>query len=93
MLQWNLNDKNKNKWINGLKKIKRITLINVQLNIYIYIYIYRNDNRRKYDSLTTFMDPSVVSFRIDRTRYYGGDLEGTSIIKIFQNANNMFQAF
>ena len=58
-----------------------------------YVYIYRNDNRRKYDSLTTFMDPSVVSFRIDRTRYYDGDLEGTSIIKILQNANNMFQAF
>lgn len=54
---------------------------------------YRNDNGRKYDSITILMDPTLVSVGIYRARYRGGDLAGTSIIKLFQNANNIFQAF
>ena len=36
------------------------------------------------------MDSTSVSFGIDRARYHGGDLEGTSILKLFQNSNKIF---
>ena len=39
------------------------------------------------------MDSTLVSFWIDRTRYHGGDLEGTSILKLLQNSNKIFDAF
>ena len=39
------------------------------------------------------MDSTLVSVRIDREKYHSSDLEGTSILKLFQNANNIFQAF
>ena len=35
----------------------------------------------------------MVEFGIDRGRYHGGDLEGTSIIRLFQNADNIFKQF
>ena len=54
---------------------------------------YRKGNGRKCDSLTTLTDSTLVSFGIDRPRYHGDDLEETSIIKLFQNTNNIFQVF
>ena len=39
------------------------------------------------------MNSSLVSFGIDRARDYSVYLEVTSIIKPFQNTNNIFQAF
>ena len=39
------------------------------------------------------MNSALVSVGIYRARYRGGDLAGTSIIKLFQDANNIFQAF
>ena len=39
------------------------------------------------------MDSTFVYFGIDRARYHGGDLEGTSILKLFQNSNKSFHAF
>lgn len=39
------------------------------------------------------MDSTLVSVRIDREKYHSSDLEGTSVLKLFQNTNNMFQVF
>ena len=39
------------------------------------------------------MNSSLVSFGIDRARDHSVYLEVTSIIKPFQNTNNIFQAF
>ena len=36
------------------------------------------------------MDSTLVSFVTDRARYHGGDLEGTFILKLFQNSNKIF---
>ena len=39
------------------------------------------------------MDSTLVFFRIGRARYHGSDLEGTFILKIFQNFNKIFHTF
>ena len=39
------------------------------------------------------MDSTLIYFEIDRVRYHGGDLEGTSIIKLFENSNKIFHVF
>ena len=39
------------------------------------------------------MDSALVSFEIYRARYYDSDLEGTSILKLFQNSNKIFHTF
>ena len=39
------------------------------------------------------MDSTLVSFEIDKARYHGGDLEGTSIIRLFQNLENILYNF
>ena len=39
------------------------------------------------------MDSTLVYFEIYRARYHGGDLEGTSILKLFQNSKKIFHAF
>ena len=57
------------------------------------IKTYRSNNGRKYTSLTSLMDSTLISFEIDRERYHGGDLEGTSIINLFQNCNKSFHVF
>ena len=44
-------------------------------------------------SLTSLMDSALVSFEIYRARYYDSDLEGTSILKLFQNSKKIFHAF
>ena len=52
-----------------------------------------NKNRKKYDSLIILMEKILVLFRIDKTRYHGGTLEGTSIQKLLQNINEIFTDF
>ena len=39
------------------------------------------------------MEKILVSFGIDKARYHGGALEGNSIQKLFQNANEIFKQF
>ena len=39
------------------------------------------------------MDSTLVSFGINRARYHSGDLEGTSILRLFQNSNKIFRVF
>ena len=39
------------------------------------------------------METILVSYGIDKTRYHGGTLEGTSIQKLLQNANEIFTDF
>ena len=39
------------------------------------------------------MKKILVSYGIDKTRYHGGTLEGTSIQKLLQNTNGIFTDF
>ena len=54
---------------------------------------YKKKSRKNYDSLTIIMEKILVSFGIDKARYHGGALEGNSIQKLFQNANEIFKQF
>ena len=47
----------------------------------------------KNDSLIILMENMLVSYGIDKTRYHGGTLEGTSIQKLLQNTNGIFTDF
>ena len=39
------------------------------------------------------MKSKLIEYGIDRAKYQGGDLEGTSIVRIFQNSNEIFNQF
>ena len=52
---------------------------------------HRSSNNKHSKSITKFLEAKLVEFGIDRGRYHGGDLEGTSIIRLFQNADNIFK--
>ena len=39
------------------------------------------------------MKSKLIECGIDRAKYHGGDLEGTSIVRMFQNANRIFNQF
>ena len=43
-------------------------------------------------SITNILEAKLVEFGIDKARY-PGDLEETSIIRLFQNADNIFKYF
>ena len=54
---------------------------------------YRLFNNKNSKSIANILEAKLVEFGIDRARYHGGDLEGTSIIRLFQNANKIFNQF
>ena len=39
------------------------------------------------------MESKLIEYGIDRAKYHGGNLEGTSIVRMFQNANEIFNQF
>ena len=43
--------------------------------------------------MTNVLEAKLVEFAIDRARYHGGHLEETWIIRLFQNADNIFKQF
>ena len=45
----------------------------------VRIKIYRNKKGKKYDSLILVMEKILVFYGIEKARYHGGTLEGTSI--------------
>ena len=47
----------------------------------------------KYYSFILLMKKILVSYGIDKARYHGGTLEGTSIQKLLQNVNEIFTDF
>ena len=57
----------------------------------------RKTTRRKIgkndDSLALLMENILVSFGIDKARYYGGALESNYIQKLIQNSNEIFKQF
>ena len=57
------------------------------------IKVYRIKNGKKPNSLIILMEKILVSYGIDIARYHGGKLEGTSIQKLLQNANGIFNDF
>ena len=44
-------------------------------------------------NITFLLESMSIEYGIDRARYHGGDLKETSIIRLFQNANNIFKQF
>ena len=53
----------------------------------------RSSNNKHSKSIANILEAKLVEFGIDRARYHGGDLEGTSIVWLFQNANKIFNQF
>ena len=39
------------------------------------------------------MESKLIEYGIDRAKYHGDDLEGTSIVRMFQNTNEIFNQF
>ena len=50
-----------------------------------------SSNNKHSKSITNILEAKLVEFGIYRARYHGGDLEGTSIVRLFQNADNIFK--
>ena len=44
-------------------------------------------------NITFLLESKLIEYGIDRSKYHDGDLEGTSIVRIFQNANEIFKQF
>ena len=57
------------------------------------IKTYRLSNGKNSKTITTILGGILVDFGINRAKYHGGDLRGTSIIRLFQNAETIFKAF
>ena len=54
---------------------------------------HRSSKNKHSISITNILEAKLVEFVIDRARYHGGVLQGTSIIRIFQNETNIFKQF
>ena len=39
------------------------------------------------------MESKLVEYGIDRAKFHGSDLEGTSFVRMFQNSNEIFKQF
>ena len=52
---------------------------------------YRSSNNKNFKSITKMLEAKLVESGIDRARYYDGDLEGTLIIRLFHNTDNIFK--
>ena len=44
-------------------------------------------------NITFLLESKLIEYGIDRAKYHGGDLEGTSIVRMFQNTNEIFNQF
>ena len=44
---------------------------------------HRSSNNKHLKSIANILEAKLVEFGIDRARYHGGDLEGTSIVRLF----------
>ena len=54
---------------------------------------HRISNNKHSKSITNILEAKLLEFGFDRARYHGGDLEGTSIVRLFQNVDNIFNQF
>ena len=41
-------------------------------------------------NITLLLESKLIEYGIDREKYHGGDLEGTSIVRIFKKSNEIF---
>ena len=48
---------------------------------------------KPFKSITLIFESKLIEYGIDRANYHGGDLEGTSIVRMFQNSNEIFNQF
>ena len=44
-------------------------------------------------NITLILESKLIEYGIDREKYYGGYLEETSIVRMFQNSNEIFNQF
>ena len=44
-------------------------------------------------NITLLLESNLIEYGIDREKYHDGDLEETSIVRMFQNANEIFNQF
>ena len=54
---------------------------------------HRSSNNKHLKTITNILEAKLVEFRINRAIYHDGDLKGTSIIRLFQNTDNIFKQF
>ena len=54
---------------------------------------YRLSNSKNSKTITTISEAMLVDLEINRTRYYGGDLEGVSNVGLLHNADKIFKIF
>ena len=59
----------------------------------IKINTYRSSHENNSKSITHILEAKLVEFGIDRARYHGGYLEGTSVVRLFQNSEKFFKQF
>ena len=57
----------------------------------IKIKSYRSSHNKNSKIITSILKATLVEFGINRARYYGGDLEGTSNVWFFQNLEKIFK--
>ena len=69
-----------------IKRTRQLILL--QKNV---IATYRLSNGKNPNVITKILEAKLVDFVIDRARYHCGDLEGNSIVRLFQNTNKIFK--
>ena len=51
------------------------------------------DKRKPSKRITLILKSKLIEYGIDRAKYHGGDWEGTSIVRMFQNPNEISNQF
>ena len=64
---------------------------NQSITSYKKYQTYRLSNNKNPKTIAKKLEAKLVESGIYRARYHGGDLEGTSIIRLFQNVDNIFK--
>ena len=57
------------------------------------IKTYCLSNGKHPNIINKILEVKLIDFGIDRARCHGGDLKGTSIVRLFQNADKKFKEF
>lgn len=55
--------------------------------------MYRHSNQNIICTIFSLLESKLVNYGIDRARHYGGNLENTSIVELFQNPKKIFVRF
>ena len=54
----------------------------------------KNKRKEKPSKNIIFLvESKLIEYGVDRAKYHGGDLDGISIVRMFQNVNEIFNQF